>query len=126
MVSASAHAKFILCGEHFVVHGGHCVAMPASCFSVRAIFEPSETFVVRCIFPPHAAAEFSQDEILAFEAQAADLVLCAMDILEEDAEGLACTIQSDIPVGQGAGSSSALCHAIVEGLLRYQRWPESN
>jgi len=126
MVSASAHAKFILCGEHFVVHGGHCVAMPASCFSVRAIYEPSETFGVRCIFPPHAAAEFSQDELLGLEAQASDLVLRTMHMLGDSVDRLACTIQSDIPVGQGAGSSSALCHAIIEGLLRYRKWPESN
>lgn len=124
MTTSRVHAKFILCGEHFVVHGGKCVAMPASCFSTRVTLNHVEDLKkgprVACAFEDNVPA--SEDEIQQYQTLVTKLLksLCGMTFTpEKELESLDCRVVSSIPPGQGAGSSSALACALVDAFLEF-------
>lgn len=123
---ALAQAKFILSGEHFVVEGAPSVVLPASCFStqVSLIDETGDAITACCVFEGDQPVDPAQKT--AYEQVVVRLIRLAADILGIDlgglhmsGVGLRCIVKSTIPPGQGAGSSSALCQAIVEVMLKH-------
>lgn len=127
MTTATAHGKFILSGEHFVVDGAHSVVIPADCFytTVELYEQPLPMLEVQCIFECGDAPQGK--EIHPYESRVFDLVYKACKILDIDAgwmDGLGCKVITNIPPGQGAGSSSALCQAIIEALIHEYLYDE--
>jgi len=123
-MSATAHAKFILSGEHFVVHGAKCVIMPVQCFSTRISFKKNRTssgtprFV--CSFENNVVLQTGEIELYQKHVERLTKKLCTILCAPADTlEGLECTVQSSIPPGQGAGSSSALSYALVDAMLEF-------
>lgn len=123
---ALAHSKFILAGEHFVVEGEPGLVIPADCFSTQVVLNQiqGESLLTECKFDE----ELSYLEKLKNEFQigAAQLIALSAKQLFIDLNavchsgtGLLCQVRSNIPPGQGAGSSSALCHAITEAMLKH-------
>lgn len=118
---ATATSKFILSGEHFVVDGMPSVVIPASCFSTQiTLTERNDNEIkVNCIF------DCEQPDIernkRAYEADVLKLFERAAHFLDISlkGEGLSIEVKSQIPPGQGAGSSSALCKAVVEVLFKH-------
>ena len=118
---ANAQSKFILAGEHFVVDGAKSIVVPASCFStqVSLVDQVEPNITASCIF------ECEQPELVEHRKEYEDLVI---DLIHRGAKilgielkgvGLRCLVKSNIPPGQGAGSSSALCQGIAEVLLKH-------
>lgn len=122
LTHAVATAKFILYGEHFVtLKDFRSIVIPAPCFTTQvSLYQTAATgFEVSCIF------DVEQPDIARnikfYEATALKLLKRAVSLLgvSVNGGGLRMIVKSTIPPGQGAGSSSALCQAIVEALLRY-------
>ena len=119
MITATAHAKFILSGEHFVVDGTHSVVIPADCFyTTVTLSEHNERHpIVDCVFE----CDDPPSDLVPFKSRILELLFHALDILSIDSgflNGLKCEVKTNIPPGQGAGSSSALCQAIMEALIK--------
>ena len=116
-----AHSKFILSGEHFVVDGAPAVVIPASCFSTQVSIQDKDTMGidVRCTWDSDQPADASKQK--AHEALVHELVVRAGEILQIATEesGILVKVRSSVPLGQGAGSSSSLCLAIVQALLKH-------
>ena len=118
---ATAQAKFILSGEHFVVEGAPSVVIPASCFTtqVQIVDKPEPGLTVSCSF------DCEQPDLdrnrAEYESLVMRLVQMAADMLDISLQGggYKISVMSHIPPGQGAGSSSALCQAIVEVLIKH-------
>ena len=117
--TATAHAKFILSGEHFVVDGTHSVVIPANCFyTTVTLSEHSQPNPeVECIFE----CEDPPRDVTPYKERILSLLLKAFEILNIHKSwltGLKCEVKTNIPPGQGAGSSSALCQAMMEALIK--------
>ena len=119
---ASAPGKIILFGEHFVVHGTKAIlaainkrVIVTSAFTENNIIRiNSELGTVDVpISSPHeeVKSEFRPFVYLAIE----------MISSNQNVNGLEITINSDIPIGVGLGSSSACCVAAtasISGLFK--------
>lgn len=118
---ATAYSKFILSGEHFVVDGTPSVVLPAPCFSTTVSIEDQDFpgITTICNFDcPQAGLNTQRDK---HEALVTQLIAKAAGILGLNISncGIRCVVRSTIPPGQGAGSSSSLCQAIVEAMIRH-------
>ena len=89
-----AHGKLILSGEHFVVYGNPSLAIPLMGRRIRVSLAPNG----------HALPEAVRTHI--------HRLLEALDV----SRSTPLTIQSDIPMGAGLGSSAALAVALVRAL----------
>ena len=120
---ALAHAKFILSGEHFVVDGTYSVVIPAPCFTTQvSLIDQSETNLrASCIFECESSGTMSAQELEKHQNHVLNLLRRAADLLDLDLSGtgLRCVVKSNLPPGQGAGSSSALCQALIEALMKH-------
>lgn len=124
---ATAYSKFILSGEHFVVDGTPSVVLPAPCFSTTVSIEDQELpgITAICNFDcPQAGLNKQRDK---HESLVKDLIAKAAGLLGFDINnfGIRCVVRSTIPPGQGAGSSSSLCQAIVEAMIRHFLFDEN-
>lgn len=119
---ARARAKFILSGEHFVVKGSSSLVLPADCFStqVSLVDQSDHRVQVNCVFEDSSTG-ISREKVSEYESLVLRLISLAAPMVGVNLNGvgLKCTVKSSIPPGQGAGSSSALCQAIVEALLKH-------
>jgi len=110
--TGSAHAKFILIGEHAVVFGRPAVGMPLPRMWVRADarLEPGP---LRLETDSYSGA---LDEALSsFDALRA-AIEHALDFFGQPQRDVVVTVHGDIPIGRGLGSSAAVAHAIVESI----------
>jgi len=114
---ASAPAKIILFGEHFVVHGTKAIlAAIDKRVTVTSSFTENGTIKINSELgtievPISSSHEEVKNEFRPF-------VYLANKIINSDqnVSGLEITIDSDIPIGVGLGSSSACCVAAVASI----------
>jgi len=114
---ASAPAKIILFGEHFVVHGTKAIlAAIDKRVTVTTTFTENKTIKINSELgtievPISSSHEEVKNEFRPF-------VYLANKIINSDqnVSGLEITIDSDIPIGVGLGSSSACCVAAAASL----------
>ena len=114
---ASAPAKIILFGEHFVVHGTKAIlAAIDKRVTVTTTFTENKTIKINSELgtievPISSSHEEVKNEFRPF-------VYLANKIINSDqnVSGLEITIDSDIPIGVGLGSSSACCVAATASI----------
>jgi len=114
---ASAPGKIILFGEHFVVHGTKAIlAAIDKRVTVTTTFTENKTIKINSELgtievPISSSHEEVKNEFRPF-------VYLANKIINSDqnVSGLEITIDSDIPIGVGLGSSSACCVAAAASL----------
>ncbi|MEM4367255.1 MAG: mevalonate kinase [Candidatus Anstonellales archaeon] len=107
MAIGTGYGKYILFGEHFVVHGAPAIALPtANCVEVNV--EVGK----KGVFPEVYANEIN---LMAFEA----LKKAVEQETGESFESFRVEIISaTIPIGAGMGSSAAFAVAVARGLLK--------
>ena len=119
---ASAPAKIILFGEHFVVHGTKAIlAAIDKRVTVTSTFTENKTIKVNSQLgtievPISSSHEEVKSEFRPFIYLANEIITSNQDV-----NGLEITINSDIPIGVGLGSSSACCVAAaasISGLFK--------
>ena len=114
---ASAPAKIILFGEHFVVHGTKAIlAAIDKRVTVTTTFTENKTIKINSELGTIEAPISSSHEEVKSEFR--PFVYLANKIINSDqnVSGLEITIDSDIPIGVGLGSSSACCVAAVASI----------
>ena len=107
---ASAPAKIILFGEHFVVHGTKAIlAAIDKRVTVTSTFTENKTIKVNSELGTLEVPISSSHEEVKSEFR--PFVYLANKIINsnQNVNGLEITIDSDIPIGVGLGSSSARC-----------------
>ena len=119
---ASAPAKIILFGEHFVVHGTKAIlAAIDKRVTATSTFTENKTIKVNSQLgtievPISSSHEEVKSEFRPFVYLANEIITSNQDV-----NGLEITINSDIPIGVGLGSSSACCVAAaasISGLFK--------
>jgi mevalonate kinase len=119
---ASAPGKIILFGEHFVVHGTPAIlAAIDKRVTVTSTFTENKTIKVNSQLgtlevPISSSHEKAKSEFKPFIYLANKMINSHQDV-----NGLEITINSDIPIGVGLGSSSACCVAAtasISGLFK--------
>jgi len=114
---ASAPAKIILFGEHFVVHGTKAIlAAIDKRVTVTSTFTENKTIKVNSQLGTIEVPISSSHEEVKSEFR--PFVYLANKIInsKQNASGLEITIDSDIPIGVGLGSSSACCVAAAASI----------
>ena len=114
---ASAPGKIILFGEHFVVHGTKAIlAAIDKRVTVTSTFTENKTIKVNSQLGTIEVPISSSHEEVKSEFR--PFVYLANKIInsEQNAGGLEITIDSDIPIGVGLGSSSACCVATAASI----------
>ena len=114
---ASAPAKIILFGEHFVVHGTKAIlAAIDKRVTVTTTFTENKTIKINSELGTIEVQISSSHEEVKNEFR--PFVYLANKIINSDqnVSGLEITIDSDIPIGVGLGSSSACCVAAVASI----------
>ena len=114
---ASAPAKIILFGEHFVVHGTKAIlAAIDKRVTVTTTFTENKTIKVNSeLGTIEVPISSSYEEV---KSEFRPFVYLANKIInsEQNVSGLEITIDSDIPIGVGLGSSSACCVAAAASI----------
>ncbi|MCI2957417.1 mevalonate kinase [Agromyces atrinae] len=108
----SAHAKFILLGEHAVVHARPAIGMPLPHLRVRAearIAPGPLRLETEIHSGPLSAAPPRLDAL----GTAIRTALAHFGHPEDD---ITVGVRSGIPIGRGLGSSAAAAHAIIEAI----------
>jgi len=114
---ASAPGKIILFGEHFVVHGTKAIlAAIDKRVTVTSTFTDNKTIKVNSQLgtievPISSSHEEVKNEFRPFVYLANKIINS-----EQNTSGLEITINSDIPIGVGLGSSSACCVAATASI----------
>jgi len=114
---ASAPAKIILFGEHFVVHGTKAIlAAIDKRVTVTTTFTDNKTIKINSQLGTIEVPISSSHEEVKSEFR--PFVYLANKIInsKQNANGLEITIDSDIPIGVGLGSSSACCVAATASI----------
>ena len=112
-VRSWAPGKVIICGEHFVVHGGLAIAAALN-RGVEVEAKISEDTVIDvpqlslCARPPSHVPHILKPLVEVYDV--------IQEYLNEKAH-IKVTVRSDLPVGAGLGSSSAVAVAFVKGVI---------
>jgi len=121
---ASAPAKIILFGEHFVVHGTKAIlAAINKRVTITSAFTDNNTIKVNSELgtlevPISSSYEEAKSEFRPFVYLANKMINS-----NQNANGLEITIDSDIPIGVGLGSSSACCVAAAGSIFGlFKEW----
>ena len=115
---ASAPGKIILFGEHFVVHGTPAIlAAIDKRVTVTSTFTENKTLKINSQLgtlevPISSSHEEAKSEFKPFIYLANKMINSHQDL-----NGLEITIDSDIPIGVGLGSSSACCIAATASIF---------
>ena len=119
---ASAPGKIILFGEHFVVHGTKAIlAAIDKRVTVTSTFTENKTIKVNSQLGTIEVPISSSHEEVKSEFRPFVYLANKMINSHQDVNGLEITINSDIPIGVGLGSSSACCVAAtasISGLFK--------
>jgi len=121
---ASAPGKIILFGEHFVVHGTKAIlAAIDKRVTVTSSFTENKTIKVNSQLgtievPMSSSHEEVESEFRPFVYLANEMITSNQNV-----NGLEITIDSDIPIGVGLGSSSACCVAATASIFGlFKEW----
>ena len=114
---ASAPAKIILFGEHFVVHGTKAIlAAIDKRVTVTSSFTENKTIKINSQLGTLEVPMSSSHEEVKSELRPFVYLANKMINSHQDVNGLEITINSDIPIGVGLGSSSACCVAAAASI----------
>ena len=114
---ASAPGKIILFGEHFVVHGTKAIlAAIDKRVTVTSSFTENKTIKVNSELGTIEVPMSSSHEEVESEFRPFVYLANKMINSNQNVNGLEITIDSDIPIGVGLGSSSACCVAAAESI----------
>jgi mevalonate kinase len=114
---ASASAKIILFGEHFVVHGTKAIlAAIDKRVTVTTTFTDNNTIKVNSELGTIEVPISSSYEEIKSEFRPFIFLANKMINSNQNISGLEVTIDSDIPIGVGLGSSSACCVAAAASI----------
>ena len=114
---ASAPAKIILFGEHFVVHGTKAIlAAIDKRVTVTTTFTDNKTIKVNSELGTLEVPILSSYEEAKSEFRPFIFLVNKMINSNQNVSGLEVTIDSDIPIGVGLGSSSACCVAAAASI----------
>ena len=114
---ASAPAKIILFGEHFVVHGTKAIlAAIDKRVTVTTTFTDNKTIKVNSELGTLEVPISSSHEEVKNEFRPFVYLANKMVNSNQNVNGLEITIDSDIPIGVGLGSSSACCVAAAASI----------
>jgi len=114
---ASAPGKIILFGEHFVVHGTKAIlAAIDKRVTVTSTFTENKTIKVDSQLGTIEVPISSSHEEVESEFRPFVYLANKMINSEQNVSGLEITIDSDIPIGVGLGSSSACCVAAAASI----------
>jgi mevalonate kinase len=114
---ASAPAKIILFGEHFVVHGTKAIlAAIDKRVTVTSSFTENKTIKVNSELGTLEIPISSSYEEVKSEFRPFIFLANKMINSNQNVSGLEITIDSDIPIGVGLGSSSACCVAAAASI----------
>jgi len=121
---ASAPAKIILFGEHFVVHGTKAIlAAIDKRVTVTSSFTENKTIKVNSELGTLEVPMSSSHEEVKSEFRPFIYLANKMINSHQDVNGLEITINSDIPIGVGLGSSSACCVAAAGSIFGlFKEW----
>ena len=121
---ASAPGKIILFGEHFVVHGTKAIlAAINKRITVTSSFTEDKTIKVNSELGTLEAPISSSYEEAKSEFRPFVYLANKMINSNQNVNGLEITIDSDIPVGVGLGSSSACCVAAAGSIFGlFKEW----
>jgi len=115
---ASAPAKIILFGEHFVVHGTKAIlAAIDKRVTVTSTFTENKTIKVNSqLGTIEVPISTNSHEEVKSEFRPFVYLANKMINSNQNVNGLEITIDSDIPIGVGLGSSSACCVAAAASI----------
>jgi len=114
---ASAPGKIILFGEHFVVHGTKAIlAAIDKRVTITSTFTENKTIKVDSQLGTIEVPISSSHEEVKSEFRPFVYLANKMINSEQNVSGLEITIDSDIPIGVGLGSSSACCVAAAASI----------
>jgi len=114
---ASAPGKIILFGEHFVVHGTKAIlAAIDKRVTITSTFTENKTIKVDSQLGTIEVPISSSHEEVKSEFRPFVYLANKMINSEQNVSGLEITIDSDIPIGVGLGSSSACCVAATASI----------
>ena len=123
-VIASAPGKIILFGEHFVVHGTKAIlAAIDKRVTVTSALTDNNTIKINSKLgtlevPISSSYEATKSEFRPFVYLANKMINSNQNV-----NGLEITIDSDIPIGVGLGSSSACCVAAAGSIFGlFKEW----
>jgi len=115
---ASAPGKIILFGEHFVVHGTKAIlAAIDKRVTVTSTFTEKATNKINSQLGTIEVPISSSHEEVKSEFRPFVYLANKMINSHQDVNGLEITIDSDIPIGVGLGSSSACCVAATASIF---------
>lgn len=116
MMTAYAHGKLILSGEHGVVHGNPAIALPIP-LKARAFVQPSlgEIELHSSLYTGPLSQIPKYLEALKVA------ILESLKVLHLEPRNLKCWLASEIPIGRGLGSSAATATALVRSLFVYAK-----
>ena len=104
-----SHAKVILIGEHSVVYGYAAIALPIKSIPVKvSMLEVSESSNIQSRFFSGLISELPHNMIGIQE-----LIYKLDSDFNQSKTNYSLQIESDVPIGRGLGSSSAIATAIV-------------
>ena len=121
---ASAPGKIILFGEHFVVHGTKAIlAAIDKRVTVTTSFTEDKTVKVNSQLGTIEVPISSSYEEVKSEFRPFVYLANKMINSNQSVNGLEITIDSDIPIGVGLGSSSACCVAAAASICGlFKEW----
>jgi len=121
---ASAPGKIILFGEHFVVHGTKAIlAAIDKRVTVTTTFTEDKTIKINSELGTLEVPISSSHEEVKSEFRPFVYLANKMINSNQNVNGLEITIDSDIPIGVGLGSSSACCVAAASSIFGlFKEW----
>lgn len=108
-----AHSKMILTGDHVVVHGKPAIAIPFPLHIKTYIYRTNEEITLET-----QMFKGSLHEVPEKLRGIQQLIIETLSYMKQHPAGIHIVIKSDIPIGQGLGSSAAAGVSVVRALYK--------